>query len=237
MIHIGLTDDQPLFTAGLAMMINAQPDMRVEWQAIDGDDAIRQHKRNPVDLLLLDIHMPGTDGLTATRRLIASHAPGKVVILTTFDTDQYVLDAVEAGASGFLLKNTAPDQLLDAVRTVHRGDAVISPAPTRRLLARVRTGLAPDDTTTSAATPGQQPPAPITAREHDVLLLVANGLTNREICDRLWLSMPTVKTHIGNLLAKTQSRDRVQLVLYALRTRIVRLSDALDHQPHRPTLT
>ncbi|MHA6631151.1 response regulator [Pseudonocardia sichuanensis] len=215
MITLGLADDEPLFAAGLAMVLDAQPDMRILWQAVDGADAIRRHRRVQPDVLLLDIHMPGTDGLAVTRQLVADGTPSRIVVLTTFDADEYVLTAVEAGAAGFLLKNTPPTPLIEAIRTVHRGDAVLSPGPTRRLFASYRRrppGIEP------ARVQGGGPPADLTARERDVLTLVAEGLTNSEICDRLWLSMPTVKTHIGNLLAKTHSRDRVQLVLHALRT-------------------
>ncbi|SEO15073.1 response regulator [Cryobacterium luteum] len=226
-IRVGLADDQPLFTAGLAMMIDGQPDMCVDWQAIDGADAIRQHRHDPVDVLLLDIQMPGMDGLTATRQLMADRAPGKIIMLTTFDTDQYVLAAVEAGASGFLLKNTPPDQLLSAIRTVHQGDAVISPSPTRRLLANFQ---APPDhagTLVDVNQPDLLSIHTLTRRENEILTLIATGLTNQEICDRLWLSMPTIKTHISNLLAKTHSRDRVHLVLFALRTGAIGLEDTL----------
>ena len=217
MITLGLADDEPLFTAGLAMILDAQPDMRILWQAVDGADAIRRHRRAQPDLLLLDIQMPGTDGLAVTRQLIADESPTRIVILTTFDADEYVLTAIETGAAGFLLKNTPPDRLIDAVRTVHRGDAVISPGPTRRLFASYRnrpSGIEP------SRAPGGDSPDGLTARERDVLTLIARGHTNAEICERLWLSMPTIKTHIGNLLAKTHSRDRVQLVLHALGTGI-----------------
>jgi DNA-binding NarL/FixJ family response regulator len=216
-ITLGLADDEPLFTAGLAMILEAQPGMRILWQAVDGADAIRRHRRAQPDVLLLDIQMPGTDGLAVTRQLIAEDTPSRIVILTTFDADEYVLTAVETGAAGFLLKNTQPDRLVDAVRTVHRGDAVLSPGPTRRLFASYRSrpsGIEPP----RGESPGDV--ATLTTRERDVLALVAEGLTNSEICDRLRLSMPTIKTHIGNLLAKTHSRDRVQLVLHALRTGI-----------------
>lgn len=227
-IRVGLADDHPLFTAGLAMMIDGQADMRVDWQAIDGSDAIRQHHNDPVDVLLLDIQMPGMDGLTATRQLIADKAPGKIVILTTFDTDQYVLAAVEAGASGFLLKNTPPEQLLSAIRTVFLGDAVISPGPTRRLLANFNAATDIAATLGDANQAELLPLHALTPRENETLTLIATGLTNQEICDRLWLSMPTVKTHISNLLAKTHSRDRVQLVLFALQTGAVSLKCTLN---------
>lgn len=215
MITIGLADDEPLFTAGLAMILDSQPDMRILWQAINGADAIRQHNRETPEILLLDVQMPGTDGLAVTRRLIADNTHSKIIILTTFDTDEYVLTAIEAGAAGFLLKNTPPEQLIDAIRTVHNGDAAISPGPTRRLFATFRKHPPDSEATTSA---DQSAAELLTPRERDVLALITGGLTNQEICQHLWLSMATVKTHVGNLIAKTGSRDRVQLVLFALRT-------------------
>lgn len=216
MITIALADDEPLFTAGLAMVLDAQPDMRVIWQAAGGAEAIASSSHESPDVLLLGIRMPGVDGLEVTRRLVGSGSRSKIVILTTFQADEYVLTAIEAGAAGFLLKNTPPEKLLDAIRTVHRGDAVISPEPTARLFAAFRgtppVARRPLDRSDRRAM------AALTPREKEVIGLVARGLTNREICDRLWLSMPTVKTHIGNLMAKTDARDRVQLVLFALRT-------------------
>lgn len=240
-IRIGLTDDEPLLTAGLAMLLGAQGDMEVVWQAADGHQALRRAESDPVDVLLLDIQMPGLDGLDTTRRLVSGGAQGRIIILTTFDTDGYVLGAIEAGAAGFLLKSTAPEQLVEAVRTVHAGDSVISPGPTRRLLGAVRRGApAPSGAVDPAARAAPAPsgtagPAPggagelagLTGREREILRLVAIGLTNREICDRLWVSMPTVKTHVSHLLAKTGSRDRVQLVLLALRSGVVRLDEVL----------
>ena len=139
-IRIGLTDDEPLLTAGLAMLLGAQGDMEVVWRAADGHQALRRAESDPVDVLLLDIQMPGLDGLATTRRLVSCGARGRIIILTTFDTDGYVLGAIEAGAAGFLLKSTAPERLVEAVRTVHAGDSVISPGPTRRLLGAVRRG-------------------------------------------------------------------------------------------------
>ena len=239
MIRLGLADDEPLFTAGLAMLLGAQPDMEVVWQAVDGHDALRRHARDPVDLLLLDVQMPGLDGLATTGELVSRQAPGRVVILTTFDTDGYVLGAIEAGAAGFLLKNTPPQDLIAAVRTIHSGDSVISPGPTRRLLTAVRTGQvgaasspgsgAPSDDASRGRSDGTRsgPLADLTQRERQILALVALGLTNQEICDREWLSMATVKTHVSHLLAKTGSRDRVQLVLLALRTGVIDLDEVL----------
>ena len=173
--------------------------------------------------------MPVLDGLETTAELIARGLPGRVMVLTTFDTDDHVIHAIETGASGFLLKNTPPNRLLDAIRTVASGDSVISPGPTRRLLHSLRQEPAHG----SSLTPVRFLPSDrlgleqMTPREREVLALVAAGLTNQEICDRLWLSMPTVKTHVGRLLSKTGSRDRVQLVLFALRTGVTGLGEIL----------
>ncbi len=222
MINIGLADDEPLFTAGLAMILDAQPDMRVLWQAIDGADAVRQHEAAAPDVVLLDIQMPTLDGLAAARRLIAAGTRSRIIILTTFDTDEHILTAVESGAAGFLVKNTPPDRVVAAIRTVHSGDAIISPGATRKLFAtfRRRPGNEPVTVSPSDAHMAAQ----LTPRERDILVLVAQGRTNQEICDALWLSMPTVKTHIGNLRAKTRSGDRVQLALFALRVGIAEVT-------------
>ena len=242
MIRLGLADDEPLFTMGLAMLLGAQPDMEVVWRAVDGNDALTHNAADPVDVLLLDVQMPGLDGLAATRELMARDTNGKVVILTTFDTDGYVMGAIEAGAAGFLLKNTPPQDLITAIRTVHDGDSVISPGPTRRLLTAVRTGqvsgtlgndagagrhASEDSVEAVRAAEASRQVAALTQREREILALIALGLTNQEICDREWLSMPTVKTHVSHLLSKTGCRDRVQLVLLALRGGVVDLADVL----------
>ena len=242
MIRLGLADDEPLFTMGLAMLLGAQPDMEVVWRAVDGNDALMRNAADPVDVLLLDVQMPGLDGLAATRELMARGITGRVVILTTFDTDGYVMGAIEAGAAGFLLKNTPPQDLITAIRTVHDGDSVISPGPTRRLLTAVRTGqvsstlgndagagrhASEDSVEAVRAAEASQQVAALTQREREILALIALGLTNQEICDREWLSMPTVKTHVSHLLSKTGCRDRVQLVLLALRGGVIGLDDVL----------
>lgn len=275
MIRVGMADDEPLFSAGLAMLLGAQEGIEVVWRAADGAEALRMNADEPVDVLLLDVQMPGMDGLAATHELVRAGAQGRIVILTTFDTDGYVLGAIEAGACGFLLKSTPPDELVAAIRTVHRGDSVISPGPTRRLVAALRAGApaggaaasnpagggsgpgtggaaatgragvqdwratgrgqaagSPHPTTGTASGTGADRTwdpelAEVTEREREVLSLIAKGLTNQEICDRLWLSMPTVKTHVSHLLSKTGSRDRVQLVLLALRTGVVGLDELL----------
>lgn len=241
MIRIGLVDDEPLFTAGLALLLDVQADIEVAWQASNGAEALEQAEREPVDLLLMDIQMPVLDGVEATRRFVARGLVGRVVVLTTFDTESNVLSAIEAGASGFLLKTTPPPALVEAIRTVHSGDCVISPGPTRRLLGAVRaSGITPAIASASsmgtpqasAATPAQmQALEALTSRERDILRLIAEGLTNQEICDREWLSMATVKTHVSHLLLKTGARDRVQLVLFALRSGLTDLSELLSSSP------
>ena len=200
MIRLGLTDDEPLFTMGLAMLLGAQPDMEVVWQAVDGNDALRCNAADPVDVLLLDVQMPGLDGLSTTRELVARGITGRVVILTTFDTDGYVMGSIEAGAAGFLLKNTPPQDLIAAIHTVHDGDSVISPGPTRRLLTAVRAGQIGGAGAGDAAGAGSSPSEGsaeavraaeaaqqiegLTQREREILALIALGLTNQEICDR-----------------------------------------------------
>ncbi|MBR8745043.1 response regulator transcription factor [Nocardiopsis sp. MG754419] len=235
MIRMGLVDDQRLFTAGMAMVIDSQHDMAVAWQAGDGAEAVDRQRDDPVDLVLMDVQMPGTDGLTATRALVSSGERCRIVVLTTFDTDEYVVEAIEAGAAGFLLKNTPPEELLSALRTVHGGDAVVSASSTGRLLRHVRPLLggragptAPPDRSTRRALES------LTPREREILAAVARGRTNTEICASLVLSMPTVKTHVGHILAKTGSRDRVQAVLFAFRSGLVDRADLLrDARPGR----
>lgn len=226
MIRIGMADDEPLFLAGLAMLLDAQEDMEVSWRAGNGKEALDLAARSPVDVLLLDVQMPLCDGLEATRRFVSRALSGRIVILTTFDTEGYVLGAIEAGASGFLLKNTPPQSLIDAIRTLASGDSVISPGPTRRLIRAMRETTAPNRTSRERA-PSEPISAELTEREVEVLALIAQGLTNQEMCDRLWVSMPTIKTHISHLLVKTGARDRVQLVLYALRTGVADLDSVL----------
>lgn len=221
MITIGITDDEPLFAAGLSMILNAQPDIRVVWHADEGGAAFQRQEEEPVDIVLMDIQMPGIDGITATRQLVSEPAPARVIVLTTFDTDRHVLSAIEVGAAGFLLKNTPPAGLVSAIETVHRGDAVISPGPTRRLFDAYRGDRSSLKWHQVPLSTDQRTVDSLSNRERDVLTLIANGLTNQEICDHLWLSMPTIKTHIGNLIAKTASTNRVQLALFAFRTGVV----------------
>lgn len=222
-IRVVLVDDQQLVRAGLAMVIDSQPDMAVVGQAGNGPEAIELAGRVPCDLVLMDVRMPGMDGLEATRRILAaSDAAGaevapRVVMLTTYDLDEYLLAAIKAGASGFLLKNAPPADLLAAIRTVHTGDAVIAPSATRRLLAHV------------AANPGSAEPevhdprlATLTEREREVLELIARGQSNAEISAALFLSETTVKTHVRRVLAKLGVRDRVQAVVVAYESGLAR---------------
>lgn len=234
-IRVGLVDDQPMFTAGVAMVIRSQPDMEVAWQAVNGQLAVDSNRAAPVDVILMDIQMPVLDGISATTRIAESDQSGtKVVVLTTFDTEDYVADAIASGASGFLLKDADPEDVLGAIRTVHGGDAVISARSTRRLLQRVRPILSVD------AAPAQQeaqlPPAmresleAMTPRELEILTAMAKGWSNTEIGQRLFVSMPTVKTHVSHVLAKTHSRDRVQAVLFAFQCGLVGREDLLGDQ-------
>lgn len=219
-IRVALVDDQQLVRAGFALVINSQPDMEVVIEAGDGAQALRLLGSHPVDVVLMDVRMPTMDGLAATARLTGSAVdPGrpapKVIILTTFDLDEYVLRAIKAGASGFLLKDTPPEDMLAAIRTVHAGDAVIAPSSTRRLIGHLASVL-PDAERT--------PPAvldALTEREREVLVLMARGRSNTEIASDLFVAEATVKTHVGRVLAKLGARDRVQAVVVAYETGLV----------------
>lgn len=227
-IRVGLTDDQQLFTSGVAMVVGSQPDMEVAWQAVNGRDALDRNAADPVDVILMDVQMPVLDGITATRELTASGSATRVVILTTFDTQQYVVEGLGAGASGFLLKDTPPEDLLAAIRTVHSGEAVISPRSTKQLLEQVRPVLGGPQQAQAALTRDMQRVlAELTPREQEILVAMAKGWSNTEICERMFVSMPTVKTHVSHVLAKTGSRDRVQAVLFAFRTGLVSRDDLL----------
>ena len=221
-IRVALVDDQPLVRAGLRMVINSQPDLRVVVEADDGRDALHLLATTASDVVLMDVRMPGMDGLSATRALLADggHAAAgdpRVVMLTTFDLDEYVLDAIRAGASGFLLKDAQPEELLTAIRTVHRGEAVIAPSSTRRLMERLVTALPPDE-----AVGPQEALATLTGREREVLVLMARGRSNTEIASDLFVAEATVKTHVGRILSKLDARDRVQAVVTAYETGLVR---------------
>lgn len=217
--RIFLVDDQALVRAGFRMLIEAQPDMEVVGEADDGRAALEALAVTRADLVLMDVRMPHMDGVQATRRLIeagsADRPAPKVIVLTTFDLDEYVFAAIRAGASGFLLKDSRPEELLAAVRTVLSGDAVIAPSATRRLLDHVADAL-PNPT-------GEDPRLKLlTPREREVLLAVARGCSNAEIAADLFMAEATVKSHVGRLLAKLDQRDRVQLAVFAYETGLVR---------------
>ncbi|GAA1397818.1 response regulator transcription factor [Luteococcus peritonei] len=208
-IRVLLADDQALVRSGFRMLIEAEDDMEVVGEAADGQEALRMLAARGADVVLMDIRMPVMDGVEATRRLVAEGMTTKVLVLTTFDLDEYVFAALKAGASGFLLKDARPAELLNAIRTVAAGEAVMAPSATRRLLEHVVPTL-PD-------APGADDPrlALLTDREREVLVEIAKGATNTEIASSLYMAEGTVKTHIGRLLAKLQARDRVGLVLFA----------------------
>jgi DNA-binding NarL/FixJ family response regulator len=211
MISLALADDQALVRAGFRSIVAGEPDMTVVGEASDGEQAVRLVRRFLPQVMLMDIRMPGVDGLAATREICSdrSLAGVKVVILTTFESDDYVYGAIRAGASGFLLKDIEPVELLHAVRVVARGDALLAPSVTRRLIAGMATRL-------------KEPPAPapeaLTPRELEILDLVAAGRSNEEIATALAISYATVKTHVSRILAKLAMRDRAQLVVWAYET-------------------
>lgn len=217
MIRVALVDDQQLVRAGFAMVIGSQPDLEVVLQCGDGAEAVAQVPTANVDVVLMDVRMPGVDGITATEQLTAhpDDAAPKVIILTTFDLDEYVLRAIKAGASGFLLKDTPPEVMLDAIRTVHAGDAVMAPSSTKRLLDHL-VGTLPDEERTAPAALDV-----LTDREREVLVLMARGLSNQEIAAELYVAEATVKTHVGRILMKLDARDRVQAVVVAYETGLV----------------
>ena len=223
-IRVVLVDDQQMVRAGFRMVIDSQPDLTVVGEAGDGAAAVDLLRTTRADVVLMDVRMPGTDGIEATRQVTALPDAPRVVVLTTFDLDEYVVAAIAAGASGFLLKDAAPEEMLAAVRTVHAGDSVIAASSTRRLLqhvAPILRGAAP----ASVATDGQL--AELTPREREVLVQMALGASNTEIATRFVVSEATVKTHVGRVLAKTGSRDRVQAVVLAYRTGLVQPADLL----------
>ncbi|MFC5222736.1 response regulator [Bifidobacterium leontopitheci] len=248
-IRVVIADDQELVRAGFAMVIGSQPDMQVVGQAGDGAQAVALAESLHPDVVLMDVRMPGMDGLEATSRISALEASSgsaagaqkeaagdsatrrtRVIILTTFDLDEYVMAAINAGASGFLLKDTEPETLLSSIRTVYQGNAIIAPSATKRLIEKMmqdgytKTPLtaAPD---AGAKTTPQDAPRTVaytdpeldllTDREREVLVEIAHGLSNQEIANKLFISLPTVKTHVAHILAKINARDRVQAVVFA----------------------
>lgn len=257
MITVGLADDQQLVRAGFSMVLASQDDIAVAWEASDGAEACRLAESDPVDIILMDVQMPNMDGITATRHILDEVAPTgpagettRVVVLTTFDSDNYVIGAVTAGASGFLLKDADPEELIKAVRTVGESAAVISPAATAKLMRRLRTedleggqngasnqsneargGSRVESSGEDPLKPGLDDDLglvdPLTPREREILCLIAVGYSNQEIAEELFISLPTVKTHVGRVLTKTDSRDRVHAVLFALKHHLVSQQELL----------
>ena len=213
MIRVLLADDQALVRDGFRALIDREPDLEVVGEATDGVEAIRLTRDRRPDVVLMDIRMPNIDGLTATRRVLSLPEPPKVLVLTTFDRNEWVYDALRAGASGFLLKDVRGNQLTEAIRTVAAGEALLAPSITRRLIAEF---VAREPARTPAA-----PPSDLTSREADVLRLLAAGRSNAEIADELFIGHSTVKTHVNRLLTKLDLRDRAQAVVYAYETGFV----------------
>ncbi len=216
MIRVAVVDDQALVRSGFTVLVRSDPDLEVVGEAADGAEAVELAARERPDVILMDVRMPGVDGIEATRRITADErtAACKVLILTTFDLDEYVFEALRAGASGFLLKDTLPDELLSAIRVVAEGEALLAPKVTRRLIE----AFARQAAATPEANPGL---ALLTEREHEVLVEVARGHTNAEVAERLYMSQATAKTHVSRLLTKLGARDRAQLVVIAYESGVV----------------
>ena len=234
-IRVLIADDQELVRTGFSMVIDSQADMQVVGMAADGREAVARSAMLHPDVVLMDVRMPGMDGIEATRGITngldstSLEKTTRVIILTTFDLDEYVMAAINAGASGFLLKDTEPETLLNSIRTVYHGNAIIAPSATKRLIeTMMKTGMTGTALTAnsknSSSTPNtaETQPRPtdpelelLTDREREVLVQIARGLSNQEIADTLFISMPTVKTHVAHILAKINARDRVQAVVFA----------------------
>lgn len=247
-IRVAIADDQELVRAGFAMVINSQQDMHVVYQASNGSQIVELSKSQNPDIILMDVRMPVMDGLEATRKILQqrTNENTKIIILTTFDLDEYVMAAIHAGASGFLLKDTEPETLLNSIRTVYQGNAIIAPTATKRLIENmIQQGKVATNTTENSAAnytaqvsyDVQANPAAqetqscaytnsaiteLTDREREVLVEIAHGLSNQEIADKLFISLPTVKTHVAHILGKIGARDRVQAVVFAYENGLVK---------------
>jgi DNA-binding NarL/FixJ family response regulator len=217
-IRVFVVDDQALVRAGFRMILEAEPDLVVAGEAADGAEAVARVGQDPPDVVLMDVRMPGVDGIEATRRILGdpAHAAVRVIMLTTFDMDEYVFDALRAGASGFVLKDVPPEQLVDGIRAVHSGSSLLTPSITRRMIEAhlVRPAAVP-------------PPDSLTPREREILGLLGRGLSNAEIAEALVVSETTVKTHVGRVLMKLGLRDRVQAVIFAYESGVV----TIGHNP------
>ena len=219
MIHVVIVDDQAMVRSGLRSLLEDEPDLRVVGEAADGETGVSLVRHHRPDVVLMDVRMPVLDGIAATKRIVSEALAARVLILTTFDLDEYVFRALRAGASGLLLKDATAEQLVAAVRTVAAGDALLDPAVTRRVIDAY-----------VAASPTGSPPdamlASLTARELEVLRLIAHGRSNREIAEALFVGEATAKTHVSNVLGKLGLRDRVQAVIRAYESGLVRPGDA-----------
>ncbi|MFK0116769.1 response regulator [Streptomyces sp. NPDC090994] len=218
MTTVLIADDQPLQRFGFRMLLESQDDMAVLGEAADGTEAVRMTTELHPDVVLMDVRMPGLDGIEATRHITTTGDRTRVLILTTFDLDEYAYSGLRAGASGFLVKDAQPEELLSGIRAVASGDAVVAPSLTRRLLDTYVHHLPAPRAATTASDPRL---APLTDREREILTVIGQGWTNTEIAARLHLAESTVKTHVGRILAKTGSRDRVQAVILAYDTGLV----------------
>jgi DNA-binding NarL/FixJ family response regulator len=216
MIKVMIADDQGLIRVGLRKVLEIEPDTTVVGEAVDGEQAIQMATRLQPDVVLMDIRMPLLDGIEATRRLVRTHPSIRVLMLTTFGLDNYVFESLRAGASGFMLKDAPPEEIAAAVRIVANGDALLAPSITRSVIEQFARQPAP--------TPPHPPVAvaTLTPRERDVLDLLVAGLSNPQICDRLFISDATAKTHVARILQKLGLRDRIQVVIYAYETGLVR---------------
>jgi len=216
-IRVLIADDQALVRSGFRLVVETRPDLEVVGEAEDGEEAVRRTLELEPDVVLMDVRMPGLDGIEATRRIVAAGAAARILVLTTFDLDEYVYAAVRAGASGFLLKDVRPGDLVDAIRLVAGGNALLGPSVTRRLLERFA-----DDPESGAAA---ESVSALTGREREILRLLASGLSNAEIAELLVLGETTVKTHVSSILRKLGVRDRVQAVIVAYDAGLVRPGD------------
>lgn len=217
-ITLGLADDQPLFRSGIRMILDSQPDLHVSWEASNGREAVQLAASEPVDIVLMDLEMPYLDGVKATAEILRgiSVAPTRVVVLTTFELNDKNFRAIQAGASGFLLKNADPEFLLASIRAVHAGSAVIAPSATTGLVRRFAQRSATSDRSVLEE---------LTTREREIFFLVASGLSNAEIATHHHLSEATVKTHVSRILTKLELRDRVQLVIFAYENALIGTTD------------
>ena len=221
MISVLLVDDHSLIRKGFRLVLDAEPDIEVTGEAADGTTAVSMCSALRPDVVLMDVRMPGRDGIAATRDIVAAGLPSKVLILTTFDLDEYIYAALRAGASGFLLKDTRPDDLATAIRTIAAGDAVLAPGATRRLISQFAAAQPAEPAEPAGGRHAAQIRQALTGREQDVFSLIATGMSNNEIAARLHLSEGTVKIHVGRILAKLGLRDRVQAVVLAYESRLI----------------